>query len=99
MSTAAPATTSHYPGVIIDGAVGRTDLQRCARLLDYLSDLSPTVAQEVSISPNDDYTEVENEIIDRINQVLPDQYVCTVGEFCPGDVIVREIGPDDYEVI
>ena len=43
-------------------------------------------------------TEVEDDIINHINEILPDGWVCTVGEFTPGDVIVREFGHTEDEI-
>ena len=40
----------------------------------------------------------EDEIIGHINRVLPDEWICTVGEVNPGDVIVREMGAVDDEI-
>jgi hypothetical protein len=39
--------------------------------------------------------QLEDEILSCINVKLPDDLVVTLGEFNPGDVIVREVGPDD----
>lgn len=43
-------------------------------------------------------TECEDKYIDLINQHLDDGWVCTVGEFNPGDVIVREVGHVEDEI-
>jgi hypothetical protein len=102
--------TSHYPAVIIDGAVPRSEYERCIAVFDYLITLPGYVVTDKTetIDPGherqrlglredwDGWTEWENTIIDEINAQLPDDFVCTVGEAQPGDVIVREVGhPDD----
>lgn len=33
--------------------------------------------------------EVEDDLVDLINDLLPDAYICTLGEPNPGDVIIR----------
>lgn len=52
-------------------------------------------------SEAEDDTEVwntfEDAIVGAINRILPDSLVCTVGEFQPGDVVVREVGEDDLD--
>lgn len=95
------------PGVIIDANVPRSDYERCLKVFDYLvtisevgphSDLDPTYQREHSrILYPDMWTDLEDEIIGEINDILPDELVCTVGEFQPGDVIVREVGNDDHD--
>jgi hypothetical protein len=40
----------------------------------------------------------EDAIVGAINRELPDSFVCTVGEFQPDDVIVREVGEDENDL-
>lgn len=105
-----------FPGVIIDGAVPRSQYERCTTLFDYLITISdvgphaeldpghewqkifgdlPTVDSEASDDQR--WTELEDEILAEINKKLPDDYVCTLGEAQPGDVIVREIDKDETD--
>lgn len=37
------------------------------------------------------FTGVEDDLIDLINDLLPDQYACVLGEPNPGDIIIEEI--------
>jgi hypothetical protein len=89
-----------YEGVIIDGAVPRDDYERCVAVFDYLvvisevgphQELDPAWVQEnARIVYPEMWVDLENEILDKINDILPDPYVCTVGEWNPGDVIVYD---------
>lgn len=102
-------TPVEVPNVIIDGAIPRTDIERAACVIDaanqyvnetqasirYTSRLRQLTRQLVN---GDEDHEIENEAVSIINQVLPDDYVCTVGEVNPGDVIVREIDPQEEGV-
>lgn len=89
-------------GVVIDGAVPRSDRERVATLHSYLETLSPAAADlfrdDLEHGTDDgpgtggEWSEVEDEVLDKINDVLPREFVCALGETCPGDVIVREAG-------
>lgn len=94
-----------YSGVLIDGAVPRTGFERCDRLFDYLviycietetpgphSGLDPNVIEkEVHYGPDAHFwTEHEDELIERISEVLPDPYVCSLHDDDPGTVIVYD---------
>lgn len=105
--------TTPTPSVLIDACVPRTAFQRCVDLFDYLvsiseigpySDYDPEVAKATVgglFNPDDIETwyELEDRIVNQINEKLPDDLVCTVGEFQPGDVVVREMGAEDVEVL
>jgi hypothetical protein len=97
--------------VIIDGTLPRSDRERCQTLYDYLITL-PGVVMTDAIEELDPaghghaqhtanwpyWYELENDILQMINVQLPDEYVCTLGEQQPGDVIVREVGHPDEEM-
>lgn len=95
------------PGVLIDACVQRTGLERLDVLIEYFKNMESnslghrkvyasllrsrcTITEEFA-------HELEDEVISCINVKLPDDFVCTVGEFQPGDVIVREIGADEID--
>jgi hypothetical protein len=102
-----------YPGVIIDGAVPRNSYERCVTVFDYLITLPGYVVTDKTeaLDPGHElqrrglredwefWHEWEDDIIDEINRVLPDEYVCTLGEAQPGDVIVREVGHPSEEMV
>lgn len=103
------------PGVVIDNSSGvYTAEEICLKLLDYLETLtgeeSPQVAIEISAVPevyseedqSQTYHEIENELIDAINEKLPDRditLILTVGETEPGVYIVREMSADEFNGI
>lgn len=89
------------PTVLIDGAVPHDNRERCTMLLDYaeslLTDrkLSASIERlraDVGTLPDEFefWNEIEDETIEEINALLPDDHVCTLGESQPGEVIVRE---------
>jgi hypothetical protein len=100
--------------VIIDGALPRTNRERCQTVFDYLITLPGVVVTDAieEIDPSHEtgpdgevhdedwphWYELEDAILQMINQMLPDDYVCTLGESQPGDVIVREVGHPDEEM-
>jgi hypothetical protein len=102
-----------YPAVVIDGAVPRTNYERAVTVFEYLLCLPGYVVTDATeeLDPGHEmqrlglredwfgWTEKEDEIINAINDTLPDEYVCTVGEANPGDVIVREVGHPDEEMM
>lgn len=106
---------TEMPAVIIDGAVPRSDSERCEVVLDYLhsliydgpNDPDPAHVQRYETLERDVeeprivyhgyFAEVEQPITDMINELLPDGFVCTVGEQQPGDVVVREVGNPEEE--
>jgi hypothetical protein len=97
------------PGVVIDGAISRTPTERIHTLLDYAdfliesddrSENADKLAELKNEFRSDDFslefwTEFEDDVISLINDMLPDDYICTVGEFDPGTVIVRKGGTDN----
>lgn len=86
-------------GMVIDGAVPRTAYERCEMLFEYLvrisqvgphSDLDP--AKHEAVAEDYDYwTSIEDEILTKINEQLPEGYVCTVGLPDPGDVRTHHV--------
>jgi hypothetical protein len=42
---------------------------------------------------------LEDKILEQINRTLPDELVCTLGEWQPGDVIVREVQDESEEMV
>ncbi len=89
------------PGIVIDGAVPRSNYERCVTLIDYMRTLpgTETEADKMGASllraKEEFYSEIEDEILALINGFLPDDFVCTLGEMEPGDVIVREVQMDE----
>lgn len=94
-------------GIIIDGAVPRSEYERCQTVLGYaqwlVNETDNVTAEQVSkikcleeeveeprILWSGHFPETEDDIIDLINDLLPDDLVCTLGEPNPGDVIVGE---------
>lgn len=86
--------------VLIDGAVPRSEYERCSVVFEYLvhiskvgphSGLDPAIYGDTyPKSEAIDWIYLENEIVDQINNQLPPSLICTVGEVNPGDVIIRE---------
>jgi hypothetical protein len=89
------------PGVLIDACIPRTSRERCNVLFDYLvaiSEVGPHQDSDPNAWPDDsDWSGFEDGLLDRINEKLPNELVCTLGEFQPGDVVIREVGPDDAD--
>lgn len=95
------------PGVLIDACVPRDPYERCVHLFDELvamsevgphGDLDPEQHRPIYIDHHDEFwTELEDSLLRQINAILPDNLVCTLGEYQPGDVIIREIGPDELD--
>lgn len=89
------------PCVIIDGSVPRNAYERSVKVFEYLvqivevgphSDLDPAHLRDHGrIYYAEMWNDLEDEIIDQINDALPDSLVCDVGETNPGDVIIREV--------
>ena len=104
------------PAVIIDGAVPRSDSERCEVVLDHAETLMVELADNTD--PSDmtriaelrlrldnlrydvktpriiypgHFTETEDDLIDWINEVLPDHLACVLGEPNPGDVIITDL--------
>lgn len=85
-----------YSGVIIDGAVPRSARERAETLFDYLVEISQVgphgdldPARQVDLGPDAaEWSEIEDEIIDKIAAALPAKYELTLGEGCPGDVVI-----------
>lgn len=85
-----------YSGVIIDGAIPRSARERAETLFERLieisqvgphADLDP--ARQVDLGPDAaEWSEIEDEIIDKIAAALPAKYELTLGEGCPGDVVI-----------
>lgn len=88
--------------VIIDGAVPRTSRERCNTLLTYLkgiaADTDPVDPNELAqwendvIAKTDEYefwNDIEDEIIEAIDERLPDDLIIEMGLHTPGDVIVH----------
>lgn len=96
------------PGVIIDANVPRDELERCQILLDYFASMDDSPGHKrvvaslhgsYSIVGDLSVTELEDEILACINAKLPDDLVCTLGEFQPGDVVIREVGDEAEEML
>lgn len=94
------------PGVLIDACIPRSGLERIDVLLDYFEGMHDSTGHaEVYASllrsrttcPEEHANELEDEILSCINAKLPNELVCTLGEFQPGDVMIREIDEDDYQ--
>jgi hypothetical protein len=102
------ATITPAPAVLIDACVPRNGQERYGVLLDYLQTVDPFAARnhvadmelgiEDAPGTGGEWHEAEDSILRTINEILPDDLICTLGEFHPGDVIVREIGPDENDL-
>lgn len=92
-------------GVLLDGAVSRSERERVEVLLDeadYYATLCScssedsrklaTLRQVTSEMTDSDegWNEVEDDVIGLINDVLPSGLICVCGEVEPGTVVVRE---------
>lgn len=86
----------------MDSCIPRTPKERCDIVFQYLVEVS-SIGPHADLDPvmhdgdpdAEEWGFLEDKILEGINDRLPDSLVCTVGEFQPGDVIVREIGEDD----
>lgn len=97
------------PDVIIDACVPRTPRARCDVLFEYLVDISqvgphsaldPIMVDGPMTNPedHDPWSFHEDNIISAINGQLPDDLVCTMGEFNSGDVLIREMGSEEEDM-
>ena len=91
------------PTVIIDGAVPRDPWERAQKLLDYATDISAQLqvnttddrffAYEQDIktyhgNADFEWADLEDDIIQLIEDMLPVDMCVEMGLACPGDVIV-----------
>lgn len=103
----------NYDALIIDGSVARYPNERCMRLLDHAHGLVldqqlinwaferwSKFHAEVTFNwqdDNHDWNELEDEIIEFINQMLPDGVVCMLIEDDPGTVTIWDTRGYDNE--